>query len=445
MSVTLQVKVNGGAPQTGAVTAAVADTIQLTAASMATWGASAAMWRIYDFPVGFAVPAGWSTSADGHYYYQGNSDPPAFTVTAGHQGKYIVDVTAYEAGSAVTDAATSLDVPFSGGFSNIGRAEGAIFGGTRLRWAATLKAALKYLYDSSVSVAAATPLATPSTIMSRDGSGNTAVAGLTAASVTGSTDLTLNCASGSVIKCQENGADVVRISDQGGVSHMSFRGAANARIESVGTTLTVASGSGALILQHNITDVCQLSVAANVANIAGQGSSGTTVSANAGPLRMQCASGSEVRIGEGATDVLYISDVGGLATIQGRGGSGSIFGSTPGYTLVQGSTFVGLQSDAAQIQFNSFNGVFDYYGNSVLRRKLTLGATTTDDIQSGVTYQLQSNATTRFSINGTGIGFYATAPVAKPTVSGAKGGNLALGSLMTALSNLGLVTDSTTA
>lgn len=43
------------------------------------------------------------------------------------------------------------------------------------------------------------------------------------------------------------------------------------------------------------------------------------------------------------------------------------------------------------------------------------------------------------------IGFFNTAPVAKPTVSGAKGSNAALGSLMTALAGLGLVTDSTTA
>jgi hypothetical protein len=47
-------------------------------------------------------------------------------------------------------------------------------------------------------------------------------------------------------------------------------------------------------------------------------------------------------------------------------------------------------------------------------------------------------------VNGT-IGFNNTAPVAKPTVSGAKGSNAALGSLLTALAAYGLVTDSTTA
>lgn len=42
-------------------------------------------------------------------------------------------------------------------------------------------------------------------------------------------------------------------------------------------------------------------------------------------------------------------------------------------------------------------------------------------------------------------GFNGHAPIAKPTVTGAKGGNAALASLLTALANYGLVTDSSTA
>lgn len=43
------------------------------------------------------------------------------------------------------------------------------------------------------------------------------------------------------------------------------------------------------------------------------------------------------------------------------------------------------------------------------------------------------------------IGFNAAAPVAKPAVTGSRGGNAALASLITALANLGLITDSTSA
>jgi hypothetical protein len=42
------------------------------------------------------------------------------------------------------------------------------------------------------------------------------------------------------------------------------------------------------------------------------------------------------------------------------------------------------------------------------------------------------------------IGFYATSPITKPTVTGSRGANAALASLLTALSNLGLLTDSST-
>lgn len=57
--------------------------------------------------------------------------------------------------------------------------------------------------------------------------------------------------------------------------------------------------------------------------------------------------------------------------------------------------------------------------------------------------------TPRWIVNGafqsTGdVGFFATAPAAKQTVTGSKGGNAALASLLTALATYGLITDSST-
>lgn len=49
------------------------------------------------------------------------------------------------------------------------------------------------------------------------------------------------------------------------------------------------------------------------------------------------------------------------------------------------------------------------------------------------------------TLTGTTAGFFGATPVSKPTVTGAKGGNVALGSLITALANLGLITDGTSA
>jgi hypothetical protein len=54
---------------------------------------------------------------------------------------------------------------------------------------------------------------------------------------------------------------------------------------------------------------------------------------------------------------------------------------------------------------------------------------------------LTGGGTARFAWNDTGIGF-GVAPVAKPTVTGSRGGNAALASALTALASLGLLTDS---
>jgi hypothetical protein len=61
-----------------------------------------------------------------------------------------------------------------------------------------------------------------------------------------------------------------------------------------------------------------------------------------------------------------------------------------------------------------------------------------------ITFSSALTSVGNFRVNGLS-GFNNTAPIAKPTVSGAKGSNAALASLMTALAAYGLVTDTTTA
>jgi hypothetical protein len=55
---------------------------------------------------------------------------------------------------------------------------------------------------------------------------------------------------------------------------------------------------------------------------------------------------------------------------------------------------------------------------------------------------VNAGGTTQVHVDGTGVGFFNAAPVAKPTVTGSRGGNAALASLITALATLGLITDS---
>lgn len=132
MSVTPQVSINGGAVQVGAVAAALNQTVQLTAASFSGWGvAPVARWKLYAFPPALTVPAGWTTHADGYYYFDGNSNPPIFTASL--WGAYVMHLTAYEAGVA-TEARIMVDVPSPLGRRELGRGEGSLYGGSRLRW-----------------------------------------------------------------------------------------------------------------------------------------------------------------------------------------------------------------------------------------------------------------------------------------------------------------------
>jgi hypothetical protein len=57
---------------------------------------------------------------------------------------------------------------------------------------------------------------------------------------------------------------------------------------------------------------------------------------------------------------------------------------------------------------------------------------------------ISAGAGIKFQADGTGLGFFGAATVAQPTVTGSRGGNAALTSLLTALSTLGLLVDSTT-
>lgn len=58
---------------------------------------------------------------------------------------------------------------------------------------------------------------------------------------------------------------------------------------------------------------------------------------------------------------------------------------------------------------------------------------------------VDGNTVAKFCVSSNGIGFYGATPQAKPTITGSRGGNAALASLLTQLAALGLITDSTTA
>src|SRR5437764_15340681 len=80
----LLVSRNGGATASGGITCAFGDSIVLSSEDSAH--PQAFKFEIYSFysATAFPCPAGWSTAANGSYYYAGSSTAPAFTLPASH-------------------------------------------------------------------------------------------------------------------------------------------------------------------------------------------------------------------------------------------------------------------------------------------------------------------------------------------------------------------------
>jgi hypothetical protein len=130
---------------------------------------------------------------------------------------------------------------------------------------------------------------------------------------------------------------------------------------------------------------------------------------------------SDMTLGNGSGDAIAVR---GTATFD-RGISVSAVGGSS--LFAQPVTIQGLTT----IQ----SGGLDVTGNATFANDLT-GTAGTFDWKNG--------GTSRIKANSTGVGFFGSAPVARPTVVGSRGANAALQSLCSQLANLGLITDLTT-
>jgi hypothetical protein len=151
----------------------------------------------------------------------------------------------------------------------------------------------------------------------------------------------------------------------------------------------------------------------------------------------------------GYVDLQLLSDISDMRF--GTGGTGT----TP-YGGPAGSGYLGMVSNYGLI-FATNNTVRVYIKNSgevgigttAPSAKLAIngGLAVGEDADPGDNnLKVVGNAEIDGALNhdGTTVGFYGTAPVSKPTITGSKGGNVALASLITALVSLGLIIDNTT-
>jgi len=128
----VRASINGGAVSTGGLTVAAGSTVQLSADPSASVGVFLYKWEIYDYPVGFTLPSGWSVDSNSVYYYTGTT-PPVFTVASVSSfGKYMVRLTVNNRISSnavsvpvsqLVDESTCIEVVGLSGIHDIGFGE----------------------------------------------------------------------------------------------------------------------------------------------------------------------------------------------------------------------------------------------------------------------------------------------------------------------------------
>lgn len=145
--------------------------------------------------------------------------------------------------------------------------------------------------------------------------------------------------------------------------------------------------------------------------------------------------------GTGVDDGAWCN-VGGGNSVNGNAGYAQIFGGNATGSGYGGDLYASGGNGATQNAGSAW--VFGGYSASALGGNVYLypGA---GGAGNGSIQLLRSDYTTKnLESDDTGLGFFGTAPIAKPTVTGNRGGNAALQSLIAQLAALGIITDGTT-
>jgi hypothetical protein len=261
--------------------------------------------------------------------------------------------------------------------------------------------------------------------------------------------------SGNVIRgCGRNGIHIEANSTDISVTGNSVYSCNHGGIEIQGEQGKTCS---AIVISNNIVSNCCLSPSANLGN---------------GAIDIGASTGGAYT-GYGASSISVTGNI-----LDGNIGCG-IYAFQVSYSIISNNIIKntsGNSTDTAHAVRNTaiyaiscggtsiiFNQIFDsqgagattyypiyYYGSAALIDFGNNFAGTLSGPQdltaSGVSKWFSSNlGNIRFDGGGSKIGFYGAVPVVKPSVTGSRGGNAALASMLTSLASEGLLTDSSTA
>lgn len=133
----------------------------------------------------------------------------------------------------------------------------------------------------------------------------------------------------------------------------------------------------------------------------------------------------------------------GAVTVNGA--DFAVLGTSKGYRFRRGGGALDLEATGSDLLISNWSGG-DFTGAQHGYLRLSADAQNIQ-IAGKVEFVDGLYGATRHVLDGAAnqAGFFGATPTGRPTAIGAKGGNAALASLLTALANLGLITDSTTA
>lgn len=168
-----------------------------------------------------------------------------------------------------------------------------------------------------------------------------------------SAPLILGCESGQRIDLYEGATKVLELDDQSGVSVLSGRGTTATRLESNAGQLRLQcpSASNISLMEGASTTIATFADETNVSTLTLPGTGGAAITASAGNLTLSSASAGTISLKEGSTSIFNVLDSSGIATFEGQGSSGARFSTaSSNMFLTSGSGFaIFLQSGAVQM------------------------------------------------------------------------------------------------
>jgi len=139
--------------------------------------------------------------------------------------------------------------------------------------------------------------------------------------------------------------------------------------------------------------------------------------------------------------------VGGLSSLANASITGdlSVMGAAKGYRFRTGGANLDLEATGTDLIVSNWSGT-NFNGSQRSYFRLSADA---QNVQAAGKIEFADTlyGSVKHTLDGAAnqVGFYGASPASKPTITGSRGGNAALASLITALATLGLITDNTTA